>query len=46
MAVSEVSTGQQNTGGPLGQSPKEIAGMQPPGTHDPDQTHLGRILDS
>jgi hypothetical protein len=46
MAVADVSAGYQKALSPLSQGLKEKAGMNPSGAHDPDQTHIRRILDS
>jgi hypothetical protein len=46
MAVADVSAGNQNTVGPFQESLEQKAVIDPAGTHESDQTNIGRILNA
>ena len=44
MAVADVSAGNQDAVGPFQESFEQKAVIDPAGTHESDQTNIGRIL--
>jgi len=46
MAVADVSAGNQDAVGPSQESLEQKSVIDPAGTHESDQTNIGRILDA